>query len=64
MPCNIKAYSQKPDDELKFIIKDATEAAEAMRSIGNYQAECKYLDQVNDCATTLYNRRQMDLLAA
>ena len=49
-------YRNKTNAELQFIIKDAAEAAEAMRG-WNDQAECKYLDQVNDASTELYRRR-------
>lgn len=50
-------YSTKTEAELRFIIKDAAEAAEAMRGVSE-QAEAKYLDQVNDASTELYRRRQ------
>lgn len=49
-------YRNKTNAELQFIIKDAAEAAEAMRG-WNDQAECKYLDQMNDAVTELYRRR-------
>ena len=49
-------YRNKTNAELQFIIKDAAEAAEAMRG-WNDPAECKYLDQVNDASTELYRRR-------
>lgn len=52
-------YKGKSVDELKYIIKDATEAAICMHAIGNYEAECKYLDQSNDAETELYRRRQL-----
>lgn len=51
-------YVTKTEAELIYIIKDAAEAAGAMRSIGNLSAECKYLDQMNDASTELYRRRQ------
>jgi hypothetical protein len=41
--------------ELRYIVKDAGEAAVAMRGV-NLEAECKYLDQVNDACTEI-NRR-------
>lgn len=47
----------KTDRELRYIIKDAGEAARAMRG-HDPVAEAKYLDQVNDAATELYIRRQ------
>lgn len=53
--CNLKNYSTKTDEQLRFIILDAAEAAQAMRGL-NIEAECKYLDQVND-ACTILNRR-------
>ena len=49
-------YRNKTNAKLQFIIKDAAEAAEAMRG-WNDRAECKYLDQVNDASTELYRRR-------
>jgi hypothetical protein len=51
-------YAGKTDAELAFIVMDAQEAAKAMRSIGNEDAEAKYLDQVND-ALTEKRRRQV-----
>lgn len=36
-------YRKKSDAELRYIIKDAGEAAQAMRNIDR-NAECKYLD--------------------
>lgn len=44
-------YHDKTDAELAYIAKDAFEAANAMKSIGNDAAECKYLDQLNDAST-------------
>jgi hypothetical protein len=44
------------DYRLLYIIKDASEAAQAMRGM-DYRAECKYLDQVNDACTVLRYRR-------
>ena len=49
-------YRSKTLAELAYILKDASDAAKAMQSIGNAAAECKYLDQVNDACTEL-NRR-------
>jgi hypothetical protein len=45
-------YHNKTDAELEFIVKDAREAAQAMRGF-NYEAEAKYLDQINDAFTVL-----------
>ena len=56
--CNLKAYKTKTDDELLYIIKDAGEAAKAMRNV-SIEAECKYLDQVNDACTILAKRRNV-----
>jgi hypothetical protein len=49
-------YKTKTEAELKFIIKDAGEAAKCMRDI-NPAAEAKYLDQVNDACSELYRRK-------
>jgi len=48
-------YHARSDAELRYIIKDAREAALAMRGV-SYEAESKYLDQVNDACTILYWR--------
>ena len=48
-------YRKKSEAELRYIIKDAGEAAQAMRGM-DYRAECKYLDQVNDACTELSRR--------
>jgi len=50
-------YATKTDDELRYIIKDASEAALAMRGHSPASEE-KYLDQVNDASTILYRRRR------
>ena len=50
-------YHNKTNDELRYIMRDAYEAAKAMRGM-NPEAEGKYLDQVNDAATELYRRRK------
>ena len=47
--------SNKTTAELHYIIKDAGEAAQAMKGIDT-KAECKYLDQVNDAMTELGRR--------
>jgi hypothetical protein len=49
-------YATKTDEELRYIIKDASEAAIAMRGHSPASEE-KYLDQVNDASTILYRRR-------
>lgn len=49
-------YRDKTDAELAYIVRDAGEAADAMRG-WNDEAECKYLDQVNDAASELRRRR-------
>lgn len=48
-------YHDKTDDMLRYIIKDAGEAARAMRD-HSPEAEGKYLDQVNDACTILNYR--------
>ena len=55
-PLNGHSYHSKTDAELLYIIKDAGEAARAMRDV-SYAAECKYLDQVNDASTIMNYRR-------
>lgn len=50
-------YHHLTDPMLHYIIKDAGEAARNMRDM-NYEAECKYLDQVNDACTVLRYRRE------
>jgi len=50
-----ESYWSKTYAELHYIIKDAAEAALAMRDF-DYEAECKYLDQVNDAVTVLNHR--------
>lgn len=49
-------YHGKTDDELRYIIQDATTAAANMRGF-DAQAEAKYADQINDACTILYWRR-------
>lgn len=48
-------YSDKTNEELRYILKDAREAAENMRGF-DHAAECKYLDQINDAASELARR--------
>lgn len=49
-------YHSKSDAELHYIVKDAGEAAQAMKN-HNPKAESKYLDQVNDASTVLHYRK-------
>ena len=51
-PLKNHPYHNKTDAELEFIVKDAREAALAMRGV-NEQAELKYLDQINDAFTVM-----------
>lgn len=53
---NLAAYRLKTDAQLRYIAQDAYEAAQAMRGMDD-KAEAKYLDQVNDASTVLYERR-------
>jgi predicted RNA binding protein YcfA (HicA-like mRNA interferase family) len=55
MPLKGHAYHYKSDAELKYIQKDAHEAAQAMKG-HNPKAEGKYLDQHNDASTVLHYR--------
>lgn len=48
-------FAGKSEAQLRFIIKDAAEAANAMRG-HDPVAESKYLDQVNDATTELAKR--------
>lgn len=54
------AYHDKTDAELRYIIKDASEAARAMKGTDE-KAEAKYLDQVNDATTVLHYRKKKNL---
>jgi hypothetical protein len=56
--CNLTEYSRKTDAELRYIQKDAHEAAVCAHDLGNYEAACKYMDQINDASTILYRRQQ------
>jgi hypothetical protein len=49
-------YHTKSDAELAYIVRDAGDAARAMRD-HNPQAEAKYLDQLNDACSILHVRR-------
>lgn len=57
-PLKGHSYHSKTDAQLRYIIKDAAEAAQAMRNV-NFLSECKYLDQVNDAATVLGWRKSI-----
>ena len=52
------AYHDKSDDELRYIMKDASEAAKLMFGF-NDAAECKYLDQINDACSVLNYRKSL-----
>lgn len=57
MPIKGHSYHTKSDEALRYIIKDAGEAARAMRG-HSPKSEAKYLDQVNDASTVLNYRKQ------
>jgi hypothetical protein len=57
MPLRGHSYHTKSDAELKYIIKDAGEAAKANKN-GQPGVEGKYLDQMNDASTVLYYRNK------
>jgi hypothetical protein len=57
MPLKGHPYHEKSEDELRYIIKDANEAARAMKG-HSPKSESKYLDQVNDASTVLHHRKQ------
>ena len=59
----LSQYRLKTTDELRYIAKDAHEAALAMRPF-NPAAEAKYLDQVNDACTVMFERARADRAAA
>jgi ribosomal protein L22 len=50
-------FTELTDEQLRYILKDAREAAEAMRG-HSLDAEAKYLEQVCDAASVLYSRRK------
>ena len=62
-PIPYHEYHNKRDAELRYIIKDAGEAAQNMRGMDT-EAECKYLDQVNDACTVLRYRRMLATVIA
>jgi hypothetical protein len=49
-------YWDKTEAQLRYIIKDAGEAAQAVKGLDD-RAECKYLDQLNDACTVLHYRK-------
>jgi hypothetical protein len=55
VPLKGHSYHTKSENELRYIIQDASSAAKAMQG-HNSTAEAKYLDQVNDAATVLHHR--------
>lgn len=57
-PCYGHSYHCKPEEELRYIIKDAGEARDAARKIGNVEAENKYADRVHDAHSVLNFRRE------
>jgi len=54
-------YSKKSIAELLYIQRDAFEAAQCAKEIGNYVAECKYLDEVNGASDEICKRKQKGL---
>ena len=58
LPLKNHPFHQKTISELMYIIKDASEAAMAMRD-HDPVAEVKYLDQVNDACTILHYRKNI-----
>jgi hypothetical protein len=57
MPLKGHGYHSKSDAELRYILKDANEAARNMKGMDS-KAEGKYLDQVNDASTVLGYRKR------
>ncbi|NDB69086.1 MAG: hypothetical protein EB015_13970, partial [Methylocystaceae bacterium] len=57
MPLGGHPYHSKSDSELRYIIKDAGQAARNMKGMDD-KAEGKYLDQINDASTVLNYRRK------
>lgn len=57
MPLIGHEYHTKTTAELNYIIKDAGNAAKAMKG-HDPKAEAKYLDQMNDASTVLYYRQK------
>lgn len=52
-----QTYFSKSDAELHFILRDAFEAAAAVRGHDSH-AEAKYLEQINDASTVLHSRQR------
>ena len=52
----MRRYQDKTDAELRYIARDAGDAARAMRGV-DQAAEAKYADQVNDACSELYLRK-------
>lgn len=63
MTTQLSQYRLKTTDELRYIAKDAYAAAVAMRG-HNPAAEAKYLDQVNDACSVMFERARADRRAA
>jgi hypothetical protein len=63
MKTQLDQYRDKTTDQLRYIAKDAHAAAMAMHGI-NSGAESKYLDQVNDACTVMFERARADRRAA
>lgn len=59
----LSQYRLKTTDELRYIAKDAHAAAVAMQG-HDTAAEAKYLDQVNDACTVMFERARADRRAA
>lgn len=60
---NLKAYARKSEAELRYIIQDARQAALAMREHRPI-SEAKYLDQINDACSILFQRRRRKSISA
>lgn len=58
MPIPGHTYHTKTDDQLRYIMKDAHAAAQAMKD-HSPAAEAKYLDQVNDASSVLGYRMRL-----
>lgn len=56
-------FHTQSDAALVWLIKDAREAAAAMRDLNNEVAEAKYLDQINDACTVLGYRAALQFKA-
>ena len=58
MPLAGHPFHTTTDAELRYIVRDAGDAARAMQK-HTRTAEDRYLDQVNDAPTVLYYRRNL-----